>query len=373
MVLPSEKIYSVKVKNLEGKRLVSGSTLIELEEENRRLFDVLEVNAILSRYLRLDVVLDALLEKTKKICEAEASSLMLRDVETDELYFHAIKGEETDVLQNLRLKLGEGISGWVAQNKEPVLVEDCKKDKRFYKEADEKSRFDTRTMMCVPLIFKSCVLGTIQVLNRINGQAFTAKDLRIFQVLANQAAVAIENARLHEMATVDGMTGLYTKDYFMARLREEYQRARHLKQPLSLLMSDIDFFKKVNDAYGHQGGDQALISLAKVIRNTVASFKSEDIAGRYGGEEFCALLPGRDKESAIEVGEKIRKTIEKYPVPIEEKTAKITISIGVSTLPLHTEFIKEPEDFIKLADEALYLCKARGRNCVSVYEKIQGK
>ena len=351
-----------------SKPLVNGRALVELKEENRRLFDVLEINAILSGTLRLDVVLNALLTKAKEVCTAEACSIMLRDQVTDELYFHIVKGEKSGALQDVRLKLGEGISGWVAENKEAVLVKDCKKDKRFYGKADQKSSFETRTMMCVPLTVKDRVLGTIQVLNRTDHKPFRSKDLRIFQVLANQAAVAIENARLHEMATVDGMTGLYLKEYFMERLREEYQRAKHSKEPLSLLMSDIDLFKKVNDAYGHQGGDQALVSLATVIREAVESLESEDIAGRYGGEEFCVLLPGRDQESAAKVGELIRHSIESFPIPIEQKSAHITISIGIASFPLHAEFIEAPEDFVKLADKALYLCKDRGRNCVSFYE-----
>ena len=349
--------------------LVDGRTIIELKKENRRLFDVLEINAMLSTNLRLDMVLDALLKKAKEVCFAEASSIMLKDPVTDELYFHLVKSEKGGALQNVRLKPGEGISGWVAENKKSVLIKDCKNDKRFYGKADKKSTFETRTMMCVPLMIKQRVLGTIQVLNRIDEIPFDSKDLRIFQVLANQAAVAIENARLHEMATVDSTTGLYMKAYFMERLKEDYQRAKHSNTPVSLIMSDIDFFKKVNDAYGHQGGDQALVSLASIIRDTVESLDSEDITGRYGGEEFCVLLPGRDENKAKEIGELIRKNIEAYPIPIEGKEAYITISVGASSYPLHSEFINEPEDFIKLADEALYLCKERGRNCVSLYEK----
>ena len=358
------------------KTLTRDQILEGLKDENRRLFEVLEINAILSGSLRLETVLNALLEKTKEVCYGEASSLMLKDEEKEELYFHIIKGAKgskgskgNDVLQNVRLKMGEGISGWVAENKKALLVADCKKDKRFYRGADQKSSFETRTMMCVPLMIKARVIGTIQVLNRIDGQPFDSRDLRIFQVLANQAAVAIENARLHELATVDSMTGLYMKGYFMARLQEEYQRAKRTNKALSLLMSDIDLFKKVNDAHGHQGGDQALVALASVMREAVDSLGNEDIAGRYGGEEFCVLLPGRDKKDALKVGELIRKSIEKRPISIGEKTAHITISIGAASLPLHAEFIEEAQDLIKLADEALYLCKARGRNCVALYEK----
>ncbi len=347
------------------------ATTSELQKENERLYGVLEINAVLSATLKLEEVLDALLKKAKDVCEAEASSLMLLDNLTEELYFYTISEQKSSSLKNVRLKFGEGIAGWVAQNKKPVLVEDCSKDSRFSKKADDKSQFETRTMMCVPLILRQETLGTIQVLNRLDEEPFCDSDLRIFLVLANQAAVAIKNARLYEMATIDGMTRLYLKDYFLNCLEEEYQNAKNSSKPMSLLMSDIDFFKKVNDLYGHQGGDKALVFLAKIIQKTVASLKetgNSSIAGRYGGEEFCVLLPGKDEKEAKEIGELIRKNIEESVICIEEKSAKITISIGLASYPVHSNYIDTSLDFIKLADEALYTCKARGRNCVSSYE-----
>lgn len=336
-------------------------------KENERLYKVLEVNAIISSTLNLERVLDTIMDKAKEVMEAEASSLMLLDEEKGELYFHTVKGEKSDVVKTIRLKLGEGISGWVAKEGKPVIVADCASDPRFYSKADQKSKFQTRTMMSVPLITRNRTIGTVQVLNKLDGSPFNEADLAIFQVMANQAAIAIENARLHKMATVDGMTGLYLKHYFLARLNEEFRRAKLNETPLSLIMSDIDHFKRVNDTYGHQGGDQALIGLAGVIREVVSSLEGDEIPGRYGGEEFCVLMPGASPERAYEIGEMIRQKIESSSIPIEDKFAKITISIGISSYPLNKNRIQDPEDFIKLADEALYICKEKGRNCVTVY------
>ncbi|MDH5654944.1 MAG: sensor domain-containing diguanylate cyclase [Spirochaetia bacterium] len=341
-----------------------------LKQENERLYKVLGVNQIITGSLNLEFVLDTLMDKAKEVMDAEASSLMLLDEENEELYFHTVKGEKSDLLKTLRLKLGEGISGWVAREGKAVLIEDCSSDPRFYKKADDMSDFVTKTMMCVPLKVGKKILGTVQVLNKKNNHFFDVKDLKIFEITANQAAIAIENARLHKMATIDGMTGLFLKHYFMARLGEEYKRAKMKNVPVSLIMSDIDFFKKVNDKYGHQGGDAALVALAEVIRETVLDFGEECIPGRYGGEEFCVLMPETNSERAVELAEKIRKNVESRPIPIEDKEAMITISVGVSSYPVHNEFINNVEDFIKLADEALYLCKDRGRNCVALYEKV---
>ena len=333
------------------------------------MFRVLEVNTVLSASLRLDEVVGDLMEKAKIVCYAEASSLMLVDEETQQLYFYTISGEkdQDEHLKSIRLNMGEGIAGWVAQNKQPVLIKDCTKDKRFYRKADEETKFKTLSMACVPLLVKERCIGVVQVLNRLDRLPFDETDLRIFQFLANQAAIAIENARLHETATVDKMTNLYRKDFFLARLEDEFQKAQRENTPLSLVMSDIDFFKKVNDTYGHGGGDAALVSLARIIRATVQNTSSNYVAGRYGGEEFCVLMPGADKHKAIEAGELIRKNVEGRTITIGECQVNITISIGIATYPLHKERIENPEDFIKIADEALYLCKNKGRNCVSVY------
>ncbi len=341
-------------------------------KEKDRLYKVLEVNAIISSSLNLQVVLDTLMGKAKEVMESEASSLMLVDEEAQELYFYTVKGEKSDAIKTIRLKMGEGISGWVASKGEPVLVEDAAQDPRFSRKADQKSQFHTKSMMCVPLRAKKRILGTVQVLNKLDGTFFNMADLKIFEVLADQAAIAIENARLHEMATVDQVTGLYLKHYFLARLEEEYKRARLSGQPMAVIMSDIDLFKKVNDNFGHQGGDRALVELAAVIKDTVKEKGSvDDIPGRYGGEEFCVLLPDTDSQRALEMAEHIRRNIESHPIQIGEKTAKITISVGVACYPFHAQYIKDKEDFIKLADEALYICKHRGRNCVALYEEIK--
>ncbi len=328
---------------------------------------MLEVSAVIAESLDLKHVLDTLMEKAKDVLTAEASSLMLLDQATEELYFYTVKGSRDEELKKIRLKSGEGIAGWVAKEKKPLLVEDCYNDSRFSRKGDSNSGFVTRSMMSVPLLAKGKVLGTVQVLNKIDGSFFNNDDLMIFLALAQQAAIALENARLHEKATKDAMTGLYMKAYFLSIMEEEFQKSRRTGQPVSMIMSDIDFFKKVNDNYGHQGGDTALIELARVIRETVEDLKGNYIAGRYGGEEFCVLMPGTGIDKAMEVGELIRKKIESEPIRIGDITANITISIGVSSYPFNREELKNPEDFVRLADEALYVCKHRGRNCVSLY------
>ena len=346
-----------------------------IEAENQRLhqkldkmYRVLDATRTLSSSLDLQLVLERLMEKAREVTEAEASSLMLVDEDVQELYFFTVQGEKSDAVKKIRLKIGEGISGWVAEKGEPVLVADAENDPRFYRKADQSSGFHTRSMMCVPLIFRRRTLGTVQVLNKTGGRNFDQDDLHVLQVLADQAAIAIENARLHELATVDQATGLYRKDYFLARVKEEFRRYRNLGAPCSLLMSDIDHFKRVNTEFGHQGGDQALHELASLILRVVRDEGDEDLAGRYGGEEFCVLMPNTTHERAMQIAERIRTGIESHQFSIDGKPAAITISIGVTSLPHHDGLINDYEELIKFADEALYLCKNRGRNCSALYE-----
>ena len=204
------------------------SELDRLKLENEKLLETLEVNRVVSSSLNLEVVLGTLMEKAKTLLEAEASSLMLVDEEAQELYFHTVRGEKSDAVRKIRLKMGEGIAGWVAHEGKPVLVPDCSQDPRFYKRADQLTQFVTRSMMCVPLKARKRIIGTVQVLNKTGERQFDEWDLKIFETMADQAAVAIDNARLHEMATVDAMTGLYMKAYFLARLDDEVKRFRFL-------------------------------------------------------------------------------------------------------------------------------------------------
>ncbi len=341
----------------------------KLERKIDKLTQVLEANMYLSSTLNLTFVLERLLAKAREVLDAEASSLMLLDEEKQELYFHTVLGEKSEILKNIRLRLGEGIAGWVAQNIQSVLIEDCSKDPRFYKKADETSGFITRSMICVPIVYRKRVLGTIQVLNKKNNQNFDYEDLKIFEIMASQSAIAIENARLHNLATIDNSTGLYRKEYFLMRLKDEYKRFLFTGTPVSVILSDIDHFKRVNTEYGHLGGDIALKELAKVILSVIHETGEDDIAGRVGGEEFCVLMPSAGETRAMEIAEMIRTRIENHVFQIGDRIAKITISLGIASLPYHSDLAQKEEDLLQLADEALYICKDRGRNCSALYSK----
>ncbi len=163
----------------------------------------------------------------------------------------------------------------------------------------------------------------------------------------------------YNMANFDAVTGIYNKHVFLRRLEEEFSHAKRTSHPLSLLMIDIDFFKKVNDTYGHLAGDFVLSHIVKRIGETI---RNEDILARYGGEEFVVILRGIEKDGAVLLAERIRLSIEKNPLQFEGHTITSTISIGVSTLKGAN--FDSPKALLDAADQQLYAAKEGGRNQV---------
>ena len=180
--------------------------------------------------------------------------------------------------------------------------------------------------------------------------------------LANQAAIAIDNAKLYELATKDGLTKLYINRHFMTLLENEVRRCSRYKHNMSVIMLDIDDFKLINDNCGHLVGDQILREVSNQILTTVRKI---DVAARYGGEEFVILLPETTKEGAGIIAERLRKNIANLRVNTnDDKVVTTTVSMGISQFPNDGA---TAEEMIESADKALYHSKRNGKNVVSVY------
>ncbi len=158
-----------------------------------------QVSQRISEMKSLDVLLHEIMDSCKELMNAEASSLLIYDEKEDKLFFDVATGEKGDVIKKISVNIGEGIAGWVAENRKPLLIEDCYNDTRFNREFDIKTNFITKSMICVPMIRKERLIGVIQVINKKNGEVFTERDLNIFQILASQCAISIENAKLTEI------------------------------------------------------------------------------------------------------------------------------------------------------------------------------
>ena len=190
--------------------------------------------------------------------------------------------------------------------------------------------------------------------------------------IASLASIAINNASLIEQTTTDMMTHLKLKHYFFTVLTEKLEFSALNKMPISVLMLDIDFFKKFNDTYGHACGDFVLKKTASSIFDSI---RGQDLAGRYGGEEFVVMLYNTDADAAMMVAERIRKNIAEQELQYEDNKMSLTISIGVSVFDVDNPVTAK--ELVELADRALYQSKANGRNRVTLADEntppVQGK
>ncbi|MFZ5628321.1 MAG: diguanylate cyclase [Spirochaetota bacterium] len=220
-------------------------------------------------------------------------------------------------------------------------------------------------LLLVPLKAKGRTNGILVMGPKSDGEPYLAEEKAFLSDLASLAAIAVENARLYELATVDMMTKLKIHHFFQARLREELEIARDNNKPVSLLLTDIDHFKKFNDTYGHQVGDIVLKEVARVL---ISFARGNDVAARYGGEEFALILPGKDIDAAKAVAEKYRERIEKLtvknPTDKGDKQLRVTVSVGVATFA--AEIDHDNKHLIERADQALYAAKHAGRNRVEI-------
>ncbi len=232
----------------------------------------------------------------------------------------------------------------------------------FRDAVNQLSKLNTELLL-VPLKAKGRTNGILVMGPKSDGEPYLAEEKAFLSDLASLAAIAVENARLYELATVDMMTKLKIHHFFQTRLREELELARENNRPVSLLLTDIDHFKKFNDTYGHQVGDIVLKEVARVL---ISLARGNEVPARYGGEEFALIVPGKDIDSAKGIAEKYRERIEKLavknPTDKGEKLLRVTVSVGVATFNPETDH--DNKHLIERADQALYAAKHAGRNRV---------
>lgn len=357
-----------------------------------RLSMLLKVGLRLASERDIERLLLMIIEETTTVMDAERSSLFLIEREKNEMWAKIAQGAE---IHEIRFPLGVGIAGAVGKTGEIINIPDAYRDSRFNPEFDKKTGFRTRSILCVPMKnLHGEILGAIQVLNKHHG-LFDADDATLLTALAAQAAVTIENAdlcrklnefnvslerkveertveltrantrlsvlnkELEELSITDGLTNVFNRRYFIERLRQEMKRVSRYGPPASLLMIDIDHFKKVNDAYGHQAGDAVLAGVAGILSRNV---RETDVIGRYGGEEFAVMLPATDVAGTQVLAERLRTIIAGSVHGYGGERLTVTVSIGVSTWQ---PAVKDDfEELIRLADAALYRAKEQGRNRV---------
>ncbi len=321
-----------------------------------------DIGTTVTSTLRLDALLDQICRILNDTFHYKKIAIMITDRNTNELVFKASLGYQNITGEmGRRLRIGqEGITGMVAATGEPIMVRDVTQN-QHYVGIDDK----TRSELAVPLKVKQQVIGVLNV-ESDNVDDFDQIDQRLLTTLASQVAVALENARLYEetelLAVTDGLTGLNNHRYFQEFFNRELNRAKRYHHLLSLVMVDIDHFKKVNDRMGHPVGDKVLKVVALLVKEQA---RDVDLVARYGGEEFMLVLPETGKIEAQMLAERIRKSVESSKIEDEDcrGLGRITVSLGVASFP---EDGAEKNEVIDKVDKALYRAKAGGRNQVRI-------
>jgi diguanylate cyclase (GGDEF)-like protein len=289
-----------------------------------------------------------------------------------EIYLRSQRGfrEVPDAIQ--RVRIGEGKIGWVAAHRVEMLTEDWLNLTRTEGRNLDSNHPALRLDMIAPLVqhkgMKEHILGVLCV----GRPSVRPRDEKLMlQVVTNLAALALMNTRnvgkLAEQAHHDGLTGLLNKNQFMFELGKLFYHADRAAQPLAVFIFDIDHFKTYNDANGHPAGDELLKRMATLIRENL---RPEDMASRYGGEEFVVAMPETDGETATQIAERIREAIATHPFPhgATQPGGRLTISGGVAAFPVNGT---NSTELIMHADQALYQAKAAGRNRVIRYRGVE--
>lgn len=250
---------------------------------------------------------------------------------------------------------------WVMERKISLLVTDLAQDSRF---KPNRNNDEIRSVLAAPIVVERQLVGVVR-LNGFEPDLFTVGHLRILESLSVLASLALENLqllnRLHEGAVRDNLTHLYTHRFFQERLADEILREGRYQTEFSLLLLDVDHFKRYNDTYGHAAGDQVLVRVSQIL---AASARPVDLVARYGGEEFVVMLPQTSLDQARSIAESIRQKIEAESFSFGSEVAareRVTVSIGISGFPSEATIASQ---LIRVADTRLYQAKQSGRNRV---------
>ncbi|HVQ39582.1 MAG TPA: diguanylate cyclase [Pyrinomonadaceae bacterium] len=315
-----------------------------------------------------DKTYNLILTHSRELLQAERASLWVFDEGSNEIILRAAAGFVDAQKDVGRLRIGEGISGRVLEAGKPLMTDDLLVAGLTPAAAERK--YKTNSFISYPITMGGRKIGVLNVTDKADGHAFDSVDLSLLDVIAPQIAVALERAEWQERATqfqlmsiTDPLTGLLNRRYLEERLTEELNRSKRYSYPMSCLMIDIDDFKSYNDRNGHQAGDVALKITAHSLK---AALRSADIACRYGGEEFCILLPQTNLSEAGVIAERMRQKVTEtdYPYGKSQPRGTVSISIGISTFGKH---IDTPDSVIAAADRALYNAKHLGKNRIEFY------
>jgi len=354
------------VDDLEEERTVkeqaiafARQTCVALQKKHSRYTQLQSIAEQLSNLTDRQAIASLAVDRAfSLIGKSDVCLLFLVDRERQELSLIASKRRED--LPSVRAKHGDQFDRYVLRTQRPLLVNDVRRDFRFTV-AMTQERTISSVIAC-PLLLGQRAEGVLHMDSAQPG-AYTQDDLRFLDILLGLVATALTNAELfaqtEQLAMTDGLTGLTLRRPFLEQLGREVTRSARSRDPVSVLMIDVDQFKQYNDAYGHTAGDLILQGIAAAIR---AAVPPDGIGARYGGEEFAVLLPKTKRHQAGDIAEQIRRAVEaRVEGGSRSERRPVTVSIGIAAFP---DDAQADLELIRIADQRLYQAKRAGRNLI---------
>ena len=353
--LLQERINVITESIEQKKNLVNN-----LPSKYQRVSSLFEVSQKLIELIEPDEIFDFLIKTLANLFPQADNILLFNfDREADSLILMRSHKQKDIVIEE---KTGDVLDKWVLQHNRSLLIEDLTKDFRF--DCNRVIAYTSRAMnsfILSPLSIEYRFLGMVR-LESAMPLRFTLDDSRILRNVCDLGVVVLERANLFKkaqaLAITDSLTGLFVKDYFFQSLKEQIDRIPTSQESLSVIMLDIDNFKKINDVYGHMVGDIVLQKLAKIL---VDSLGKNDIVARFGGEEFIILIKNKTREEVLISAEKIRKTVEGDSIIFRQRKIKFTVSLGAAFYPDDGSTYLE---LVSKVDSLMYKAKKKGKNRV---------
>ncbi len=335
--------------------------------ENLRVFH--DVARALTSTLELEPLLHTIMTKMAEFFGPERWSLMMVDEESNELYYALSAGMNSDKLETLRVKMGEGVAGWVAETGNPLVVPDVRLDKHWARFARQHPDLHLRSIACLPIRCGEHTLGVMQLHNS-SLDLLPEYSISFLRVLCDYAAIALQNARhmklIHRLSITDDCTGLFNSRHLYTQLSEQISEISDpqvipIHPHFSLVFLDLDRFKKINDAHGHLVGSRLLGEVGSLLKRTIGP---QHMAFRYGGDEFVIMLRGLDKPDAAAVVKQVRQKLNEAQFLTREGLAiSITASFGVATYPQDGSTL---HGIIRSADTMMYRVKNSTRDDIAI-------
>tara|TARA_B100000315_G_scaffold212311_1_gene209615 strand:- start:6486 stop:8027 length:1542 start_codon:yes stop_codon:yes gene_type:complete len=344
-----------KKKHLEDEQKLLKSKVEELNLLNK-------LSSLMSSSLNPEIIIESLAQNLKDTVNFDIFSVMMLDGKEIFLKVHSNSPMEKELLNKINRNIYKSFAKYTGKSQ-------ClnKLPEKTAGEAKKVLSIDQGSELDFDLQVAGKKLGVLKVI-RFSGEPFSKDQRSLLSTVSNQLALFLNNALEHKkylgLASYDCLTNTLNRRTFDDIIEREFNRSIRYKTPLSVIMLDLDHFKKINDSWGHQTGDTVLKEVAGIVHSCL---RESDVFARYGGEEFVVILPQTDIEKAGILAERIRMAIENKPIDVQEGQVNVTSSIGISCYPFSS--VEDKNDLVKMADNALYQAKKNGRNCVFIHSQ----